>query len=139
MHTNLVGFKEFMKFSTKAEYGLRAIVNLAKTYPKQKNLKEISQEEKISAKYLEKIFMILKKETLITSTQGKYGGYKLAKKPRLMTAGEVIETLDGNILPTKCVEAKCSHFCECASKNVWLKLGEQIRKTLHSIKLSDLI
>jgi len=128
-----------MKFSTRAEYGLRAIVSLAKNYPEQKSLKEISQEEKISIKYLEKIFAILRKENIIKSTKGKYGGYVLSKSPKKMTAGEVIEILEGDIPPTKCVETKCQHYCECASKNVWLKLGEQIRKTLYSIKLSDLI
>ena len=54
-----------MRFSTRAEYGLRAIVSLAKTYPTQKNLQEISKEEKISMKYLERLFVVLKKGKLI--------------------------------------------------------------------------
>jgi len=128
-----------MKFSTRAEYGLRAIVSLAKDYPGRKSLKEISQEEEISMKYLEKIFVILKKEKLVRSTKGKYGGYTLARNPKLMTAGEVIETLEGAITATKCVETECHAYCNCASKTVWIKLGEQIRKTLYGIKLSDLI
>jgi len=128
-----------MKFSTRAEYGLRAIVSLAKDYPNKKSLQEISKEEMISVKYLEKLFVILKKEKLVNSTRGKYGGYVLAKNPKKMTAGEVIENLEGAISPTKCVASECHAFCNCASKAVWLKLGAQIRKTLYGIKLSDLI
>jgi len=128
-----------MKFSTKAEYGLRAVVNLARKYPEQKSLKEISVEEKISMKYLERIFAILKKEKLVKSHKGKYGGYVLAKNPKRMTAGEVIEILEGEIPPTKCIQAQCSNYGRCTSKNVWLKLGEQIRKTLYNIKLDSLI
>ena len=139
MHTNLVGIKEIMKFSTKAEYGLRAIVSLAKSYPARKSLKEISKEEEVSMKYLENIFIILKKEKLVISTKGKYGGYALSRNPKRMTAGEVIEALEGAITATKCIETKCSAYCSCSSKTVWIKLGEQIRKTLYGIKLSDLI
>jgi len=128
-----------MRFSTRAEYGLRAIVSLAKDYPSQKSLKEISRQEKISVKYLERLFVVLKKAKLIISAKGKYGGYTLAKNPKMMNAGEVIEILEGTIAPMKCVETKCYAHCGCASKLVWMKLGAQIRKTLYAIKLSDLI
>ena len=128
-----------MQFSTRAEYGLRAIVSLAKTYPKQKNLQEISREEKISMKYLERLFVALKRGKLITSTKGKYGGYTLAKNPKQMNAGEIIETLEGTIAPMKCAETKCLVHCGCASKLVWVKLGAQIHKTLYNIKLDSLI
>lgn len=128
-----------MQFSTRAEYGLRAIVSLAKIYPEQKNLQEISREEKISMKYLERLFVVLKKGKLIKSTKGKYGGYTLAKSPKVMNTGEIIELLEGTIAPMKCVETKCYAHCGCASKAVWMKLGAQIHKTLYAIKLADLI
>ena len=128
-----------MQFSTRAEYGLRAIVSLAKIYPNQKNLQEISKEEKISLKYLERLFVVLKKGKLIKSTKGKYGGYTLAKSPKVMNAGEIIELLEGTIAPMKCVETKCYAHCGCASKAVWMKLGTQIHKTLYAIKLATLI
>ena len=56
-----------------------------------------------------------------------------------MTAGKVIEVLEGTIAPMKCVESQCYAHCGCSSKKVWVKLGAQIRKTLYAIKLADLI
>jgi len=127
-----------MIFSTKAEYGLRAMVLLAREYPNLRSIKEISSEENISAKYLEQIFIQLKKTKLIVSQKGKSGGYALAKKPEEIKVGEIVETLEGKIEPTKCNSPACRNS-SCSSKKVWVKLSREIKKTLDNIKLSDLI
>lgn len=125
-----------MKFSTKAEYGLRAMANLAGCFPAQKNIREISEEENISLKYLERIVGELRKNNLVISAKGKSGGYTLTKKPKLIRVGEVVEALDGPIAPTKC--SLCSKENKCSSSIVWLKLASEIRKTLNKIKLKDI-
>jgi len=127
-----------MKFSTKAEYGLRATVVLAKSYPYLRSITEISIEENISAKYLEQLFIKLKKSNIIVSQKGKSGGYTLARDPQKITVGEIVETLEGKIEPTKCNSLACKNS-KCSSKKVWIKLSQEIKKTLDNIKLSDLI
>ena len=57
-----------MKLSTRSTYGLRALSCLARQFPEGLSLGEIAETEKISLKYLEAIFAILKKEGLVTST-----------------------------------------------------------------------
>ena len=126
-----------MKFSTKAEYGLKAMVNLAISFPELKNIKTIAGEEEISVKYLERLMGILRENNLVNSRQGKSGGYTLAKNPSDIKAGEIIEALEGSI-SVKCEREEC-RLKKCPSKKVWMKLGKQIRKTLYGIKLSDLI
>jgi Rrf2 family cysteine metabolism transcriptional repressor len=128
-----------MKFSTRAGYGLRAMVNLAKNYPQQKSLQAISKKEGISLKYLEQLFRALKKNKLIVSQKGREGGYILVKNPKAIKVGEIIEILDGPIVPMECASGKCEVKCSCASSVVWTKLQKQIKKTLYAIKLSDLI
>jgi Rrf2 family protein len=127
-----------LSFSTKGEYGLRAVVNLAQSYPAIKSLKDISVEEGISVKYLEQLFTNLRKNKVVKSFKGKDGGYVLVKDPKEISAGEVIEALEGEMLP-KCHGTHCAHMKNCASSFVWIKLGDQIKKTLYGIKLSDLI
>jgi Rrf2 family protein len=127
-----------LKMSTKGEYGLRAMVNLARNYPKIKNIKEISIEENISAKYLERLIGDLRKNNLVKSIKGKNGGYVLARKPGEISAGEIIEIMEGSFV-SKCQNTDCQHLKKCPSSFVWIKLGEQIRKTLYAIKLSDLV
>lgn len=128
-----------MKFSTKAEYGLKAMVCLARCYPDQKNIKAICLEEHIPDKYLERLIGELRKSRMVFSQKGKNGGYVLSKKPDLLKVGEIVETLEGPIAPMKCVGKVCSMQRQCSSNVVWNKLGAQIKKTLYGIKLSELI
>jgi Rrf2 family protein len=128
-----------MKFSTRSDYGLRAMVNLAKNYPEQKSVKDLSREERISLKYLERLINELRLAKLVKSHKGKSGGYTLARKPELIKAGKIIEVLEGSISPMKCSGGQCVLENKCPSSHVWTKLGRQIRKTLYDIKLSDLV
>lgn len=128
-----------MKFSTRAGYGLRAVVNLARTFPAKKNVRDISAEEGIPRKYLEQLFRLLRKNKIVASRKGRSGGYFLLKNPSKIRAGEIIEILEGPIIPMKCHESECDMLCECSSSFVWIKLQRQIKKTLYGIKLSNLI
>ncbi|MCX6763147.1 MAG: Rrf2 family transcriptional regulator [Candidatus Moranbacteria bacterium] len=127
-----------MRFSTRAEYGLRAMANLAQNYPKCISVKDISKVEGISVKYLERLIQELRKNNLVKSSKGKNGGYTLARNPKLLKVGKIVETLEGTIAPMKCNEAHCK-IGGCSSRMVWNKLEIQIRKTLYGIKLSELI
>jgi Rrf2 family protein len=128
-----------MQFSTKAAYGLKAMVNLAQCFPNQKSIKELAAEENISHKYLERLMGILRNSGLVESTKGKMGGYFLARNPKKILAGEIIEVLDGEISPMRCVGKFCVYENSCPSSKVWNMLGQQIKKTLYSIKLSSLV
>lgn len=128
-----------MKFSTRAEYGLQAMASLARHYPAQKNIRQLSREEGIPAKYLERLMGELRKNNLVRSFQGKNGGYILVKNPALIKVGQIIEILEGSLSPMGCADNRCQSACSCSSSQVWLKLGKQTRKTLYGIKLSELI
>ncbi|KKP90189.1 MAG: transcriptional regulator [Parcubacteria group bacterium GW2011_GWC1_36_108] len=139
MYTNLVDINKNMRFSTKAEYGLKAMTNLAQCYPAQKTIGEIASQENISQKYLERLMGILRNGEVVQSSKGKQGGYVLSKDPKKIPVGEIIELLDGDIAPMRCVGKFCSSEHKCPSSVVWNKLGVQIKKTLYGMKLSDLI
>lgn len=127
-----------MNFSTRAEYGLRAMTVLAQNYPNTLSITEISEKENISQKYLEQLMSELRKNDLVQSHKGKGGGYMLSKKPSSIFAGEIIEALEGKIEPVKCQSEQCQKK-NCASKKVWVTLGKEIKNTLYKIKLSDLM
>ncbi len=127
-----------MYFSKKAEYGLRAIVVLAKNYPNLKSISEISSEENISAKYLEQIFTLLKQSKIIVGYKGASGGYKLSKNPKIIRVGQIMESLEGPIQIMNCSNKKCNSK-KCNSKKVWISLEKQIKRTLNNIRLNELI
>jgi Rrf2 family protein len=129
-----------MKFSTKAEYGLRAIIRLAKNKGKEPYpLARIAKEENISLAYLERLIAKLKRAGLVLSTKGLKGGYQLTKKPKEIKISEVLTALEGSLAPYYCLDINLCRERACSTKKVWLKLQEQIIKTLNSITLADLI
>jgi Rrf2 family transcriptional regulator, cysteine metabolism repressor len=126
-----------MMFSSRGEYGLKAVINLANIYPLRQKLWIIAKKENIPVKYLEQLMRPLKKNKVVRSQKGKYGGYYLYNEPKKINVGNIIEILEGPLMPMKC--NICSAEKKCASSIVWLKLESEIRKTLNSIKLSELI
>ena len=127
-------FVGFMKFSTKAEYGLRAIVHLAKT-TKPVSLAFIAKKEGLSLAYLERIFAKLKKAQIVKSFKGVKGGYVLAGPADKINVAQIIEALEGSVYQLKCPGCKL----DCAINPVWTKLYQQIYQTLNSITLKSLI
>lgn len=128
-----------MKFSTKATYGLRAMVNLARSQKRLKTARLIASEEQISPKYLERIFGILGKNNLVEGIKGIKGGYRLAKDPDEISAKDIIESLDGSIVKAHCYRCQCSKTSECSSSRVWINLKKALSQTLENTKLSNLI
>ena len=127
-----------MNISKKTQYGLRAMVFLAKKYSKKElaPLKDVSGKEAIPFDFLEKIFSELEKAKLVKGKKGIGGGYILARNPNKITAKNIVEALEKTV-PVDCL--LCDKNKRCVSKNVWKKIENNINKTLNSIKLSDLI
>lgn len=132
-----------MIFSTKSEYGLRALVNLAKNQDKEPySLAKIAKEEKISLAYLERLFASLKKAKIVSSSKGVKGGYILNRPINKISMKDIFTALEGSLAPYVCagIGGLCANKgCDCQSKIVWQKLDQGISKTLSDIKLSDLI
>ncbi len=127
-----------MRFSTKSQYGLRALVLLAKNQ-KVLSLKEISQKEGIPFDYLEKIFSKLKKAKIVGAKKGIGGGYFLRKKPEKIKLSEIILTLERDDPFVKCLKGYCPKSKSCLTKNFWHNLNKAIRSFLNSLTLADLI
>ncbi|MFA6551206.1 MAG: Rrf2 family transcriptional regulator [Patescibacteria group bacterium] len=129
--------------STKSDYGLIVMSELAKKYPKDYlSLTDIAKDKKLSPAYLTQIIQPLIKTKLIASKEGKGGGYKLLKAPAQISILEIIEALEGPANLVKCLrdkKVKCSCFLNCEIKSVWPVIIEAVKKSITDIKLSDLI
>ena len=127
-----------MRFSTKSQYGLRALALLAKTQ-KVLTLKEISQKEGIPFDYLEKIFSKLKKAKIVGAKKGIKGGYFLKKKPEKIKLSEIILTLERDDPFVKCLKGYCPKSKSCLTRKFWQNLNKAIRSFVNSLTLADLI
>lgn len=107
-----------MRLSKRGEYGLRAMITLAETShldssPTMMQIKEISQREQISPKFLEQILLTLKNAGLLHSKMGIGGGYYLARPASEITLGQIFRVLDGPVAPIKCVSQMAYESCGC--------------------------
>ena len=128
-----------MQISKKSQYGLRALVYLAKKANSDTvcSIKEISKAEDIPFDFLEKILSELEKENLVKAKKGPKGGYYLNKKPKQITVGRIVNILEKTTEPVKC--SGCARASECSTKSTWQEVKGSLDKTLNSISLEDII
>ena len=128
-----------MKISTKSQYGLRALLVLAKNKAAIKTVADVARSEKISRDYLEKIFARMERAGFVKSIRGATGGYVLARPLKKITVKEFLIAMDGEIVPVQCVSGiKCHMSKKCRAKNVWQTVKNKVEKTLESMTLETL-
>lgn len=132
-----------MKISTKGRYALRLMLDLAYNHTGSFiPIKNISQRQDISDKYLEQIITQLSRAGLVKSARGAQGGYMLAKEPQEYTVGEILRLLEGNLAPVACVDdtkEACNRADECVTKEVWREIKDAVNKVVDNITLADLV
>ncbi|MCR5724061.1 MAG: Rrf2 family transcriptional regulator [Treponema sp.] len=132
-----------MKISTRGRYALRFMIDLAQHGNENYiALKDISQRQEISIKYLEQITSLLSKYGLLLSVRGPQGGYKLARAPEEYTIGQILRTTEGNLAPVTCLETdhnECPRKAGCPTLPLWEGLAKVVNSYLDSVTLKDLI
>jgi len=132
-----------VKISTKGRYSLNMLLDLAE----HKNdgyisLKDISERQGISKKYLEQIVTQLSHPDILRTNRGNKGGYMLAKEPDKYTVGQILRITEGGLSPVSCL-ADETNQCEksecCKTLWVWQGLEKIINKYLDDITLQDIL
>lgn len=139
-----------MIFSTKAEYGVRLMVELGRRGADAPvPLSEVAERESLPLSYLEHLVARLRKAGLVDSTRGAHGGYRLARPPEEITMDEVVQVLEGAIVPMECFtddgiqRVLCSHEGEseraCATRLLWTRVQGGMIRALQGTSLQDLV
>ena len=139
-----------MMFSTKAEYGVRVMVELARRAGEDPiPLTEIAEHDGLPLAYLEHLVARLRKAGLVDSRRGSRGGYLLARPAAEISMAAVVEALEGSIAPIECIseasdgsivcsrEAHPGHVCP--TKLLWTRVRFSIVSTLQETSLADLV
>lgn len=134
-----------MKVSTRGEYGLRAMVALAKNHGQgPMSISAMSKASSVPMPYLEQLIGPLRRAGLVESTRGARGGYRLTRSPEAVNIGDVYRVMEGPLAPMECVsedisEQVCPLIDGCETRPVWLRMRDAIAETLDSTTLADLI
>ncbi len=130
-----------MKISTKGRYALRVMIDLAvNDKGDYVSLKDISNRQEVSLKYLEQIMAMLNKAGYVKSTRGNNGGYRLAKPPEEYKVGDILRKTEGDLAPIACVNGEeCGKRENCKTFKFWQGLDNVINEYVDSKTLADLI
>ena len=130
-----------MQFTKAEEYGLIGMIYLARQ-PRGTvvSLGEISRAEKIPDKFLAKIFQNLTKTGIVKSHRGVRGGFSLVKTPRKVSMGEIIESIQGDGDPMKCILQRkaCTRIDTCPIRSAVLDARKQMFTVYNRHSLKEL-
>lgn len=133
-----------MKLSTKGQYGVKAMFDLALNYGEEPvSLKSVADRQCVSEYYLEQLIAVLRRENLVKSIRGAQGGYVLARDPSEITVGEILNVLEGPLEISECLSEEagpeCSKINYCATRLIWIKIRKAVNDVVNSITLKDMI
>jgi Rrf2 family protein len=129
-----------VRLSKRTEYGLRAIVALARLSPRQYvQSRDLAKLEKLPNKFLESILLALRRAGLLESKVGSGGGYRLSRPPQQIIVGELIRRLEGRLSlrePASSGEVSPGEF---AVHLVNQRLTEATDEVLNTMTLEELL
>ena len=133
-----------MRVSAKADYAVRAMVELAASGSSQEQPAKgelLAAAQNIPMRFLENILGELRVHGLVQSRRGADGGYWLAKPPDDVTLAEIIRAVEG---PLATVRGEAADELEYRGESkplreVWLALRVNIRQVLESVTLADIV
>ena len=131
-----------MKLSTRNRYSTRLMIELALNYNKGPVfLRDISNIQQISYKYLSQLVMPLKVAGLIKSIRGAHGGYFLARPPEEIKLSDIILAVEGTISTVECIDNPdiCIRANDCVTRDIWEEISDKLREILNSYNLQIMV
>ncbi len=133
-----------MRITTKGRYALRAVLALAKSSEEGRpvSIKSISEQEDISAEFLEQIFFKLRKAEVIRSVRGPGGGFFFARPLDKITLLDIIEASGEGIGISPCACGKkpvCDRKGECPAFDIWQEMDVHMRDFASGRTIADMV
>jgi Rrf2 family protein len=132
---------EVVRVSAKADYAVRAAVELAAADPSTpRKAERIAEAQEIPIKFLETILLELKHAGIVRSQRGPEGGYTLARPPSDISIADVIRAVDGPLANVRGDRPENQHYQGAAEHltDVWIAVRAALRDILESTTLADL-
>ncbi len=131
-----------MRLTAKSEYGLLATIDLACTYGTGPvSAREIAERRGIPPRFLEQLFVSLRRAGIVTAVRGARGGFTLTREPSQITVLDVVEALEGPLQSSVCDqerESGCGKSASCAAAGVWARATQALRTVFTDTTLASL-
>lgn len=129
-----------MRISLETDYAVR-IVDCLVNQDRRTSASEISEKTRVTEKFCLKILRKLVSAGLVRSYKGVGGGYELNKKPEEITLKQVIETIEGPIVLSRCLQDdfNCEHNhsnCACYFHKVFYEVSKEMAERFDNVTFS---
>jgi Rrf2 family protein len=129
-----------MRISAKADYAVRAAVELASAGDEPVKGEKLAESQQIPLQFLEHILLELKHARIVRARRGARGGYWLAKNPEEVTLADVIRAVEGPLANIQDIAPEATEYPGNAAqlREVWIAVRSSLRRVLESVTLADL-
>jgi Rrf2 family protein len=130
-----------MRVSAKADYAVRAMVELAASGDGPVKADRIAQAQEIPVKFLENIMSDLRNGGLVRSQRGVDGGYWLARPPAEITLAQIIRAVEGPLANVRGGRPEEVSYSGSAGplRDVWIAVRASLRRVLEAVTLADVV
>ena len=130
-----------MELTRKGEYAIRGMIYLAQQLPGRISLiSEIAEATEVPQTFLAKIFQNFAKIGIVNSYRGTGGGFTLGRSPSGITLRQVVEAVEGPIVPNRCLigSGSCDRGAQYNVHPVWRTVQSQVVQILDSVTIDEL-
>ncbi|NET02225.1 MAG: Rrf2 family transcriptional regulator [Sphaerospermopsis sp. SIO1G2] len=128
-----------MKLTTRGHYSVKALLDLS-LQPKYgpASVRVIAQRQDIPAPFLEKLLIEMRRAGLVNSIRGSSGGYQLARKPEIISIGQILEAVGEDFTKIPLNSQTPTQAEDWVTFTLWQRLNQKLKEALYSITLADL-
>ncbi|NWO20970.1 Rrf2 family transcriptional regulator [Oribacterium sp. oral taxon 102] len=132
-----------MMISTKGRYALTIMIDIAAHEHDGSpiSIKDISERQGLSVKYLEQIISLMVKGGFLRSVRGAKGGYLLTRSADILSVGDILDAAEGTLAPVDCLKDgnRCQKSASCPTFPLYKEIDDAIYSVVNRYRLSDLV
>lgn len=129
-----------MRISARADYGVRAMIELALADGDPTKLDALASAQSIPPRFLEQVLAQLRRSQLIIGQRGSDGGYLLAKDAATITVADIMRAVEGPLANVQGVRPEAVQYPPAAAplREVWVAMRAALREVLETVTVADL-
>lgn len=130
-----------LELGRRADYAIRAVVDLARHEGSRRKGREIAEAMEIPTSFVPQILAELVRAGTVVSVAGRDGGYALAREAGEVSLLDVVRAVEGEVRSTSCVlrGGPCRWDDVCAVHVPWAQAQDALLDSLAHTSFADLV
>ncbi len=130
-----------MRVSAKADYAVRAAVELAAAEEGPIKGERLAEAQDIPLQFLEHILLELKHHGIVRARRGAKGGYWLARPADEVTVADIVRAVEGPIADVQSTPPEAIKYSGNSEhlRDVWVAVRASLRSVLEEVTLANLV